>query len=135
VTTPFEQKELSTNIVERWHGTLKDRLKPMRGMDKSEIYQLILQGFIFNYNYLRPHDSLNGKTPAEVAKIDFPYKRWLDIIQSQIPKPPPKPDKALSVNRIADLIKPYRKRPKPKPKMSKGKARAIMQPSVSVGRA
>jgi transposase-like protein len=67
VTSPFERKELSTNIVERWHGTLKDRLKPMRGMDKSETHQLILEGFILYYNYLRPHESLKGKTPAEVA--------------------------------------------------------------------
>lgn len=86
-TTPFERKELSTNIVERWHGTLKDRLKPMRGMDKSETHQLILEGFVFNYNYLRPHESLQGKTPAEAAKMhDFPYKSWLDVIRGQIPK-------------------------------------------------
>jgi hypothetical protein len=98
--------------VERWHGTLKDRLKPMRGMDKSETHQLVLEGFILNYNYLRPHEGLNGKTPAEVAKIyDFPYKSWLDVIKSQIPKPPSKPDTVLSFNQIPHLLKPYRKRP------------------------
>jgi hypothetical protein len=86
----------------------------MRGMDKSETYQLILEGFILNYNYLRPHESLNGKTPAEVAKIDFPYRSWLDIIQSQIPQPPLKPDTALSFKQIPHLLKPYRKRPEPK---------------------
>jgi putative transposase len=119
-TTPFERKELSTNIVERWHGTLKDRLKPMRGMDKSETQQLILEGFILNYNYLRPHESLNDRTPAEVAKIhDFPYASWLDVIKSQIPKPPPLPklDRTLTIEELRHLpIKPYRKRPKPKAK-------------------
>jgi len=116
VTTPFEEKDLSTNIIERWHGTLKDRLKPMRGMDKSETYQLILEGFILNYNYLRPHESLKDKTPAEVAKIDFPYKSWLDIIKSKIPKPPPKPDKKLTLEEMRHPFKAYRKRPKPKTK-------------------
>jgi len=110
VTTPFKKKELSTNIVERWHGTLRDRLKPMRGMDKSETQQLILEGFVFNYNYLRPHESLRGKTPAEAAKVhDFPYRSWLDVIKSQIPKR----DEILAVDEIESPVKPYRKGLKP----------------------
>lgn len=118
-TTPFEQKELSTNIVERWHGTLKDRLKPMRGMDKSETHQLILEGFILNYNYLRPHESLKDRTPAEVAKVDFPHKSWLDVIKSMIPKPPPKPDRPLTLEEMRHPFKTYRKRPKSRMKRSK----------------
>jgi putative transposase len=134
VTTPFEEKELSTNIIERWHGTLKDRLKPMRGMDKSETHQLVLEGFIFNYNYLRPHESLNGKTPAEAAKIhDFPYKSWLDVIKSRIPKPPPSPklDRKLTLDEMRHpVFKPYRKRPKGK----RHPAKKNLSPTVAVGR-
>lgn len=114
--------------MERWHGTLKDRLKPMRGMDKSETHQLILEGFILNYNYLRPHESLKGKTPAEAAKIDFPYKSFLDIIKSQIPKPPPKLDRELTLEEMRHPFKPYRKRPKPKIKAR----RMNIMPTVSV---
>jgi len=132
LTTPFVKKGLSTNIVERWHGTLKDRLKPMRGMDKSETYQLILEGFILNYNYLRPHESLKGRTPAEVAKIDFPYKSWLDVIKSQIPKPPPKPSRILTLEEMAHPFKPYRKRPRPKHNTER--LRAIATPSLSMTR-
>jgi putative transposase len=136
-TTPFERKELSTNIVERWHGTLKDRLKPMRGMDKSETHQLILEGFILNYNYLRPHESLKDKTPAEVAKIhDFPYKSWLDVIKSQIPKPPPTPklDRKLTLEEMRHpVLKPYRKRLKPKRKRQL--ARRNLYPTIAIGRA
>ena len=127
-TTPFERKELSTNIVERWHGTLRDRLKPMRGMDKSETQQLILEGFVFNYNYLRPHESLKGKTPAEAAKIhDFPYKSWLDVIKSQIPKT----DSAVTLDEIDHSVKSYRKRPKSKHKENKRKARPKVRTSLS----
>jgi transposase-like protein len=132
VTTPFERKELSTNVVERWHGTLKDRLKPMRGMDKSETYQLILEGFIFNYNYLRPHESLKDRTPAEVAKIaTFPYKSWLDVIKSQIPKPPPKPKRKLTLEEMKHPFGAYRKRPKPKTKRKQTTRRKI-HPTVGV---
>jgi putative transposase len=113
VSTPFTEKELSTNVVERWHGTLKDRLKPMRGMDKSDTQQLILKGFIFYYNFLRPHESLNGKTPAEAAKIKYPYKNWEDIIHSEEPKP--RPIRTVSIT----TSKPYRKR---KPKTRKLKS-------------
>ena len=132
-TTPFEKKELSTNIVERWHGTLKDRLKPMRGMDKSETHQIILEGFILNYNYLRPHESLKDRTPAEVAKIDFPYKSWLDVIKSKIPKPSIKPNKNMTLEEMKHPFRNYRKRPRSKNKTNKGKARVRIQPSVSVG--
>ncbi len=131
VTTPFVEKDLSTNVVERWHGTLKDRLKPMRGMDKSETYQLILEGFILNYNYLRPHESLKDKTPARVAKTDFPYKSWLGIIKSEIPKPPPKPDRKLTLEEMRHPFKPYRKRPKPKMKR-KQTTRRKLYPTAGV---
>lgn len=132
VTTPFEKKELSTNIIERWHGTLKDRLKPMRGMDKSETHQLVLEGFILNYNYLRPHESLRGKTPAEVAKVTFPFRSWLDVIKSQIPKPPPKPSRILTLEEMEHPFKPYRKRPKPKGR--KTKVRSMTHLSLSTVR-
>jgi transposase-like protein len=136
VTTPFEKKDLSTNIVERWHGTLKDRLKPMRGMDKSETHQLILEGFILNYNYLRPHKSLKDRTPAEVARIDFPYKSWLDVIKSQIPKPPPAPQlhRKLTLEEMRHpILKPYRKRPKAKKKTKQSVRRNLYQ-AVAIGR-
>jgi len=136
VTSPFKAKDVSTNIIERWHGTLKDRLKPMRGMDKSETYQLILEGFILNYNYLRPHESLKDKTPAEVAKITtFPYKSWLDVIKSKIPKPPRKPKRKLTLEEMKHPFKNYRKRPKPKAKTKKKKVmRGKIHPSVSTMR-
>jgi len=85
VSTPFTDKELSTNLMERWNGTLKDRLKPMRGMDRNTNFQLILDGFVFYYNYLRPHMGIGDKTPAQVAKADYPYKSWHDIVESQMP--------------------------------------------------
>lgn len=126
VTTPFKEKDLSTNIIERWHGTLRDRLKPMRGMDKSETHQLILEGFILNYNYLRPHESLKGRTPAEAAKVGFPYKSWLDIIKSQISKP----NSVVTINEIQHPLKPYRKRPKRKNQSKRRKETRETRPIV-----
>jgi len=81
-SSPFENKELSTNLIERWHGTLKDRFKTMRGLGKPETAQILLDGFLFYYNFLRPHESLNDKTPAEVAQVKSPYRNWLDLIRA-----------------------------------------------------
>ena len=97
-------------------------------MDKSETHQLILEGFVLNYNYLRPHESLKDRTPAEVAKVDFPFKSWLDVIKGQIPKH----DNVLTLDRADSPAKSYRKRPKRK-MQSKGK-RVKQIRSMMIGR-
>ena len=33
--------------------------------------QTIIDGFRIYYNFIRPHQSLNGKTPAQEANIDL----------------------------------------------------------------
>lgn len=59
----------TNNIVERLHGTLKDRVKPMRGLKDFESTKSILEGYTVHYNFVRPHQSLKGKTPAQAAGI------------------------------------------------------------------
>jgi putative transposase len=70
-----------TQLIERFHGTLKSRTKVMRGLKKRVTARLIMDGWLIHYNFFRPHESLNGKTPAEKAEIRFPYKNWLDIVK------------------------------------------------------
>ena len=43
-------------------------------------------GFQVYYNYLKPHHSLKGKTPAEVAKVDYDVKNWIDICHLPVAK-------------------------------------------------
>lgn len=70
-----------TQIIERFHGTLKARTKVMRGMKKRETARLIMDGWLVHYNFFRPHESLRDKTPAEKAGIKFPFKNWLDVVR------------------------------------------------------
>lgn len=70
----------NTNLIERFHGTLKARTKVMRGMRNKETAKLIMDGWLVHYNFFRPHESLNNKTPAEAAKSTFQYKSWKDIV-------------------------------------------------------
>ena len=47
----------------RLNGEIRDREKNMRGLKKRRTQ--IFQGMQIYHNYIRPHESLNGKTPAE----------------------------------------------------------------------
>jgi transposase-like protein len=78
----------NTQKIERFHGTLKARTKVMRGLKNFETALDFTEGWLAHYNYLRPHESLQDKTPAEVAGIDYPYKNWADIIRKHEPSKP-----------------------------------------------
>lgn len=83
--SPFATKEDSTSRIERWHGTMKARTKVMRGLKNYETAHDFVAGFLAFYNYLRPHESLESKTPAEVAWITYPYRNWDDLIRNHKP--------------------------------------------------
>jgi transposase-like protein len=60
------------NSVERLHSTLKDRLKPTRGLKDFETVKTLLDGWVVHYNYVRKHQSLKGKTPAQASGLKIP---------------------------------------------------------------
>ena len=83
--SPFSTFEDSTSLIERWHGTIKSRTKVMRDLKNIETAHDFVAGFLAYYNYLRPHETLENKTPAEVAGIVYPYKNWDDVIRKYQP--------------------------------------------------
>jgi len=83
---PFAVED-NTQLIERFHETLKQRTKVMRGLKNIETAHDFIQGWLVHYNYLRPHTALDDKTPAEMAGIDFPYKNWSDITRHKLSKP------------------------------------------------
>lgn len=106
---PFEV-ENNTNLIERFHGTLKARTKVMRALKNRDTLEKFADGWLVHYNYLRPHLSLNDRTPAKVARIDYPYENWSDIIQRR--KPTVKPIKRLPKERTIRPRKQLRITPK-----------------------
>jgi putative transposase len=83
---PFAVED-NTQMIERFHETLKQRTKVMRGLKNMESAIEFIGGWLVHYNYIRPHTSLNDKTPAEAAGIDYPYKNWADITHHKMSKP------------------------------------------------
>jgi transposase-like protein len=79
-SSPFADQD-DTNEIERFQGTIKDRTKVIRGFKTYETALIILDGFLAHYNFFRPHISLKGKTPAEVAGVNIPFKTWTEFVR------------------------------------------------------
>lgn len=79
-SSPFGS-ENSTNIIERFQGTIKERTKVVWGFKSLDTARLILNGFTIHYNFFRPHISLANRTPAEVAKIKAPCANWTELVR------------------------------------------------------
>jgi transposase-like protein len=69
----------TNNVVERLHGTLKDRTRTMRGLKNDKRAESLLNGYVINYNFCRKHSSLT-MTPAEAAGLNI--KGWKQLIEA-----------------------------------------------------
>jgi len=78
ITSPHDY---SNNIIERIQGTIRERVKVMRGFHSPQSAELILNLFVIWYNFLRVHQGI-GMTPAEMAGIELNLDkdRWLNLI-------------------------------------------------------
>jgi putative transposase len=61
--------------VERLNGTLRERLKVQRGWKTHK--SAIAEGQRIYYNFVKPHQTLEGKTPANKVGIDINNKNKL----------------------------------------------------------
>ncbi|MGA2789710.1 MAG: hypothetical protein ABSF00_02960 [Candidatus Bathyarchaeia archaeon] len=67
--------------MERMNGEIRDRERVTRTLEKTDTP--ILKGMQIFHNYVRPHEALDGKTPAETAGIKVKGdNKWLTIIQN-----------------------------------------------------
>ncbi|MDV3276986.1 MAG: IS6 family transposase [Nitrososphaerales archaeon] len=69
------------NKMERLNGEFRDREKVMRGLKRIDTP--IIKGLQIYHNFIRPHEGLNGATPAERAGIKVEGEnKWETIIQN-----------------------------------------------------
>jgi len=71
----------NNNKMERLNGEIRDREKVIRGLKKEDTP--ILKGYQIFHNYIRPHEGLNGRTPAELCNIEIKGdNKWFTLIQN-----------------------------------------------------
>ena len=72
----------NNNKIERLNGTLSERVKVQRGWKTHK--SAITEGQRIYYDFIKPHQALDGKTPAEKVGIQLKGKdKWLSMIRKQ----------------------------------------------------
>jgi putative transposase len=69
----------NNNRIERLNGTLRERVKVQRGWKTMKTP--IAEGLRIHYNFVKPHEALDGKTPAEAAGVGIEGEnKWLSLL-------------------------------------------------------
>ncbi len=80
----FSNAKFDNNLVERLQGTVRDRNKTQRGLKSEET--AFIKGHQLYYNFIKPHEGLNGYTPAHFANIylNLKNKKWENLLMQSI---------------------------------------------------
>ena len=80
----FSTTKFDNNLVERLHGTVRERNKTQRGLEKED--SMFFKGHQLYYNFIRPHQGLNNYTPAHFANIylNLSEKKWENLLMQSL---------------------------------------------------
>ncbi|MBU5537130.1 MAG: DDE-type integrase/transposase/recombinase [Candidatus Aenigmarchaeota archaeon] len=84
IRLPTIRDKINNNLIEKFHGSIRERDKVLRGFKEDYAAQNILNGFSIYYNFIRPHIGLNGFTPAQISNVNLPLNegnRWLELLK------------------------------------------------------
>jgi len=132
ISRPFTDED-STNIIERFQGTLKQRTRVIHHFKDLDTARLLTEGWLIHYNFFKEHESLGNVPPAKHMKVEMPFQDWNDIVRYSsladitrfklpIEKPVHKPR-----TKKQKLAAYYRAN------MQRCRAKQKIQPTVSVG--
>ncbi len=77
----IQNKVCNTNTQERLNGELADRFRSARGINSED--SLIFRVAVLHHNFVKPHEGIGGRTPAEAAGIDVQgADKWRTLIQN-----------------------------------------------------
>jgi len=82
----LRERRQNNNLIERFHETFRERDKVMRGFKSKVSAKELTEGFRTYYNFIRPHQALNGLTPSQVANIQLNLDRnkWLSLLKRSL---------------------------------------------------
>jgi len=76
-------KKRDNQIIERYHGTFRERDKVIRGLKSDATAEQYMDNWRTFYNFVKPHMTFKGLTPSEVAGISIGQdkNRWMSLIK------------------------------------------------------
>jgi transposase-like protein len=73
----------TNNRIERLNGTLRERVKVQRGWKSMKTP--IAEGQRSHYNFVKPHQALEGQTPAQRAGLVVEGEnKWLELLMKAL---------------------------------------------------
>jgi hypothetical protein len=76
-------KPNNNNRMERLNGTIRERTKVVRAWKKHKTP--LAEGQRIHYNFVQPHEALEGQTPALAAGIEIKERnKWKTLIDSAL---------------------------------------------------
>jgi putative transposase len=84
ISRPFTDQD-STNMIERFQGTLKQRTRVIHHFRDLESARLLTEGWLIHYNFFKEHESLGNVSPAKHMKIALPFQDWNDVVRYSTP--------------------------------------------------
>jgi putative transposase len=80
ISRPFTDED-STNMIERFQGTLKQRTRVIHHFRDLETARLLTEGWLIHYNFFKEHESLGNVSPAKHMKVALPFQDWNDVVR------------------------------------------------------
>jgi len=90
-------KRTNNQNIERLNGTIRDRVKTMRGFDNEQSAEIMTSAYRNYYNFIKPHSSIGGLTPALKAKIgvDLEGNKWMTLLKKSFENQPQRTEEAV----------------------------------------
>jgi len=108
---PFVDKD-STNVIERFHGTMKDRTNVIRGFKNMDKANLLTDAWLVHYNFFKEHEALGNVPPAQkMGKV--PFEDWDDVLKlvnKDMVKVITPETTSITVQKLSPVLKPSRAR-------------------------
>ncbi len=76
----IRKQHANNNRIERLNGTLRERVKVQRGW--KTVKTELAEGQRIQYNFVKPHMALEGKTPARAARIEI--NGWKELLRATL---------------------------------------------------
>lgn len=78
----LKQKSGNNNVIERYHGSFRQRDKSMRAFKSMEGVDKYAKGFKTFYNFVREHQTLK-QTPAQKGGLTLP-NNWKELLKTAV---------------------------------------------------